>query len=118
MPLEIKPGARAVFVDDALNCGGPFDRVACDSNKAALAGRECVVVIVQDVPGKRVGVYFREAVAHGHTLDGRVAAGHGAWVVADDLYAPEDHAEHKVASESWAAERSAADALVAAFEAP
>ncbi len=101
---ELKEGMDAVFVDDSLNIH-PFSTVDTpyESNAASLRGKRCRIVKIQpDVPGKKVGVVFKEEINGGLDLDSFLPpkwATHGAWVLAEHLYTPEMYAEHKAAAE-------------------
>lgn len=105
---QLEVGMVVMVADQKYN-HDPLTYIAAppESNTAAM-GKECVVVIIQDVPGKEVGVFFKEPVRGGHTLDGLCPEGHGLWFLAGHLCSPEVFAVHKKAIDSVEERRKAA----------
>ncbi len=92
---EISPGMLVMVVDQGLNRHiSSFVHGAYESMGEAIGGKLAKVVIVQDMPGKQIGLCFKDKVKCGHTCDGRVPIGHGFWALPEQLYTPERWAEH------------------------
>lgn len=101
---ELKEGMDVIFVDDTLNVH-PLSTVDVpfESNAPSLRGKRCRVVRIQpNVPGKKIGVVFKDEINGGIDLDGFLPPKwitHGAWLVEGLLYTSEMYAEHKAAAE-------------------
>ena len=113
---DLKRGMIVYMVDERLNCGSVGDRFgAPESGGHLLAGKELMVVIVQDEPGKQVGLAAKQPFPGGHSCDGLVPHGHGWWALPEQLYTPEEYAMHIAATAAWAKEQEAAAELLADF---
>lgn len=117
---DLKPGMQVTFVDHALN-----DHPTCwvdtphESNAAALSGKTALVVAVNpDQPGKVVALCFKDKVSGGHSCDGRVPHGHGAYALPEHVYSADAHVAHRAAHDKTHAEQAAIDALLKGFLSP
>lgn len=112
---DLKPGMRVVFVDDRLNAGhDSYVEMLPETSGPALRGRVAIVVLVQDVPGKKIGLCFKENVG-GHTCDGRVPEGHGMWALPQNLYSEDAWEEHKAMAAEDVIAQKKIDDLLAGF---
>lgn len=117
---EIKPGMVVVFVNHSLN-----DHPQCwvdvphETNASAVSGKTAMVVAVDpNAPGKQVAVCFKDAIANGHSCDGRVPHGHGAYVLAEHLYTPEAHLAHTASHDQVHVAQKAINDLLKGFVTP
>jgi hypothetical protein len=115
----LKPGQTVFFVDHTLNTH-PACHVEAphETNASALAGKLCMVIAVEPEKasvGKAVAVCFKEPINYGHSCDGRVPHGHGAYVRPGHLYTPEAYAAHQVASVHVALEQKRIDEMLKGF---
>lgn len=114
---QLKAGMQVVFVDTALNTHPTcYVDAPYETNIKSLAGLTALVICVEPAnPGKVVGLCFRQKIAGGHSCDGRVPDGHGAYALPEQLYAPDTHVAHVQASKDAAAEQIKIDELLASF---
>lgn len=113
---DLKRGQIVYMVDERLNCGSAGDCWgAPESNVKPLVAQPMMVVIVQAVPGKQVGVALKQPFPGGHSCDGLVPQGHGWWVMAAQLYTEDEYKAHVAATAAWAKEQEAAHELLSDF---
>jgi hypothetical protein len=117
---DLKPGMPVVFVDQNLN-----DHPVCwvdtphETNADALAGKTALIVAVEpDKTGKQVALCFKEKIPGGHSCDGRVPHGYGAYALAEHLYSPETFAEHQAAHKAVHEEQVKIDEMLKGFVTP
>ena len=117
---DLKPGMTVVFVDHTLN-EHPIAMVSVplETNAAALAGKLAKVIAVDPHnPGKQVAVCFKEKIEFGHSCDGRVPHGYGAYVLPEHLYSEDAHAKHTANHKAAAADQAAIDEMLKGFVTP
>ncbi len=116
MLSEIKAGDVVVFVDQSLNV---HPRCTVDSHAEsnnALAGKTGVVIGVDaNAPGKVVAVCLKDKVAFGHSCDGRVPNGQGAYAMPDHLYTVNAWSQHRELATAAVDEQKKIDAMVSTF---
>jgi hypothetical protein len=116
---ELQVGMDVVFIDDSLNVHPTaFVDTPYHTHADHMRGRLARIVKIQDVPGKKVGIAFKEPIDSGLPLDGLLPAKyekHGAWVLPDHLYTPEMYDEHKAAAAGVGIDREEVEKALEGF---
>lgn len=113
---KIKPGMTVAFIDARLNVHPTSWVDAPAESNTDLLGRPAMVIAVDAAaPGKVIALCLKEAIPTGHTCDGRVPAGHGAYALPEHLYTLEDLETHRAASEQALAKQAVIDDLLKGF---
>ncbi len=112
---DVKVGMEVVIIDPSLNAGGPSDVPAGPASQRTPFGKPARVLIVQETPGKLVGLCLKEAFEDGHSLDGACPKGHGWWTRPEYIYTPAEHAAHAGATAEWREQRDRAMQLAREF---
>ena len=117
--VDVKVGMDVVFVDDSLNINPVcYVEVPYHTHVGNMRGRLARVVKVQDVPGKKVGVCFKDPIESGIPLDGLLPSKyekHGAWTLPEHLYTPEMFDEHKALAAGGGIDREEVEEALKGF---
>lgn len=113
---QLKPGMTVAFIDSRLNVHPTCWVDAVAESNADLLGRVAMVVAVDPTaPGKVIALCLKEAIPTGHSCDGRVPAGHGAYALPEHLYTLEALAAHRSAAERALAQQAVIDDMLKGF---
>lgn len=113
---SLKLGMDVVFVDDEFNVhptchvGAPHE-----SNQDLIGKLGRVVAIDPSAPGKTVALCMKDKVSFGHSCDGRVPQGHGAYAMPDHLYTVDAWKRHEELAVAALDKQKAIDALLVDF---
>lgn len=112
---DLRPGVEVVFVDAKLNVHQTV-HVDADHESNELGGAVGKVIAVEpNRPGKMVALCMKKPYRFGHSCDGRVPHGHGAYAMPGHLYTLEDWKLHGELAEGAAAKQKEVDALIAGY---